>query len=297
MDTGRQIIRWSIPGTVFLACFLASQIVFISINNPSLIGSLFGAKDTAEYAIPYVLLISAIIPLGFIIYQIYYWSYGNVLALLHFVAIDKGAIILGHMKPETLRRIFENQTSRTFSHIERNVVPLTVGQFDVKEPDHYSYIVDLKWLQKLLPQFRKLKSEYRNSAGRREYRLHFFGHWDMVRSWLQARDDERLRTEYTNHFDIFHSLGACSVAILLATLSSLTSLFFLTDLGSKIVAEPGTTLPNLAAFAILIAMALLLLKILDSNRRASLYSILALLMHEIARSENEPSQSDQKTLD
>lgn len=278
MDTGRQIIRWSIPGTVYLLGLLTILMIYVAINELSLLVSMFGTKENAKIAIPYVLLIAAIIPLGYVIYQLYYWIYGNVIRGFNLVAIDKGSIVLSKMSQDVLDPILERQRSLSFSYIERNITPSSDESSDVKNADYYSYIVDVGILRKFLPQLRKLKKTFRNSEGRRDFRLHFFGHWDMVRYWVQEQEDDRLRFEYTNHFDIFHSLGACILAIYLSLLSSVVGFLCLEYAG---VFNESNFVTNFAATSLILILSMLLVKIFDSNRRAALYSILALLMHHI----------------
>ena len=282
MDTGRQIVRWSIPGTVFLLALIFVLVLFVAFNDLNTLTKIFGSKASAKITIPYVLLISSIIPLGFIIYQVYYWAYGNVVAIFNWVAIDKGAIILKHLDVETRRVLFKNQ--RTFSSIERDVEPEEIilsdtETEDVKEFDHFSYIVDIWILGKFLPQIRRLKENFRNSKGRRSYKLHFFGHWDMVRYWVHGRE-EHFRKEYMNHFDIFHALGACNIAVYLATFFSVVGVYCLSEMGIVSMTTTQDLILNGKLTTFLILMLLFTIKVIDGNRRATLYSIIALMKHQ-----------------
>ncbi|HEY0606682.1 MAG TPA: hypothetical protein VGD58_27425 [Herpetosiphonaceae bacterium] len=147
MDPARQVIRWSIPGWIFLFMAVLFQVITALIwgyTPGSLIASeMFKSISTAIAA----LIVAIGVPIGFIIYQCYYAIYGNILPF-HFVNRDRGADLLNYLPSDVLKDLEHN----------------TGCEPDIDEVMYKEVNFPL-----LGNPLRRLKREYRNRNGRRRY--------------------------------------------------------------------------------------------------------------------------------
>jgi hypothetical protein len=189
MDTGRQVIRWALPGWMAFIFWT----IFMSVNtlvhgqNQSIYLEIL--KKVNELIIP---LAAASIPLGFILYQLYYWVYwfGSIpfpVGNKFIEPLDRGKEILAGVKDSVdFKEIFDNPLKDT---------PPTA----LKKSGFIYY------------KSTEIMEKYRQN-------------WHLSESaWYLALSDERYKNtaeflEKRNQMlgDIYHSLGACYHALALA---------------------------------------------------------------------------------
>ena len=196
MDTARQVVRWSIPGWVFLFVLALLQATTWLVEGNSPNGIL---QAEAPFLTPAAIaaVVTAGVPLGFILYQIYYSWYGKVLPF-GFVNRDRGADILLSLSPDI---------RKTLCGIEGTTPDLEemsdqIGPFLLPYP------------------FRRLKDVYRNAADVKRFEAKVHDNWDLIRFWLHRiclmNKAESLKSEVTTLADIYHAVGAARTALLLA---------------------------------------------------------------------------------
>lgn len=145
MDTARQILRFSIPGSIAVALsVLLGGVVAVILGSATaneLLNSL--AQNVSA-----LIAVAAAIPLGFVLYQIYYLTYRGyvwMLFLRPFVSVDKrwvrkdrGGEILNIMKDRELRQAAELFEVKLDSSYELRKYP-TLETIDVTVP-HTSWL-------------------------------------------------------------------------------------------------------------------------------------------------------------
>jgi len=197
MDTARQIIRWALPGwtaILFWTGFIAVNTFLHGQSQTICLGILQKVNDLL---LP---LAGIAIPLGFIIYQLYYWVYWDVPV------------------PYLFRGIFINPRDRG-----REVLKDVEGHVDFKQIFDHALIdapkvpIVKKW--GLIPyKSRKVMMQYRQN-------------WHLADSaWYLALSDERYKNtaeilEKRHQFlsDIYHSLSACYTALAVAYLGYIST--------------------------------------------------------------------------
>jgi hypothetical protein len=212
MDTARQILRFSIPGSIFLLHTVACYLVFRSIQGVPFAEASASLRDNISGAIA----VLAAIPVGFVIYQIYYFNYAPVIGFWpkgwngRFVRKDRGGQILKNLEADqlaTLESIFNRPIQIEPAHC---VVP--DGESLLQKLMHRTGVLEIAGPQKDLPMTDK--------ARQLAYEDLWYTHWDLLRSAVDIAgshpDSEQVKTEYTNLSDIYHSLGAARSAVLLA---------------------------------------------------------------------------------
>ena len=89
MDSARQILRFSVPGTLFILSCVTCQFVLDLALRRSEAGVLSSASAGLT-----ILVIGASIPIGFIVYQLYYVTYGPLRLFKMAPTLDRGRFIL-----------------------------------------------------------------------------------------------------------------------------------------------------------------------------------------------------------
>jgi len=251
MDTARQVIRWSIPGWVFLFMLALLQILtWLGEGRP--VGSII------EIGIPFItpgavaMVVTAGVPLGFILYQVYYSWYGAVLPFC-FVNRDRGAEILLAL-PQSVRDMLASIEGQA---LDLEDMSDCIGPYFMPYP------------------FRRLKSEYRNTAGKTRFAEKVHHNWDLIRFWLHRicfiNKTELLRSEVITLSDIYHAVGAARAALFLACLAHLlvntfvlqTNLLALWRLAAAVIAPYG--------------LAFWLFRVFERTRSSALNSLLSIL--------------------
>lgn len=189
MDTARQIVRWALPGWITFLFWGGFIIVGVLLHGDNQI-----MYQQLLHDINALLLLLGVIsiPLGFITYQLYYWLYWYVpipsIARKKFVdPLDRGKEILSGVKDVDFYKIFGSSIN--------DDTPKTA--------------------------FRKWGFIYYKSIEvMRKYREN----WHLSDSvWYLALADDRYKNtagflEKRNQFlgDIYHSLGACGIGLIIA---------------------------------------------------------------------------------
>jgi hypothetical protein len=198
MDSGRQVIRWTIPGSVYLlflgAFYLLGNLI---LKHSFQVDKLPVANNTAV-GVAFLLITS--IPLGFIIYQVYYYRYirGRMFVLRSVVLKDRGADILRALPIETVTRLAHGM----------RVKPILQPMYERKK------------LTPIGPYALVLKKEHRTRNGRRLYQEARQTNWNLVRSYLDVicakSGSDVVKAEYTSVSDIYHAQGASRISIVAA---------------------------------------------------------------------------------
>ena len=195
MDSARQVIRWSMPGWLFLFWLAVFQI----IQNVYVFGSVAAAMrqsalsqlTTGSAAV----IIGAGVPLGFLIYQLYYYTHDHLMPL-SLAPADRGGDILRSLPsiPEELKA-YE-------------------PELDIEEMCEE---VNVRLLSPVVGGLRRLKSDFRDEKGRKRYLRNRLVNFEVVRFYFavistELRDDS-FRQEYRNLSDIYNAIGASSTAL------------------------------------------------------------------------------------
>lgn len=250
MDTARQVVRWSIPGWVFLFILCLIQTITWLLQGLSA-RSILEAEATVVTPAAIAAVVTAGVPLGFILYQIYYSWYGKVLPF-GFVNRDRGADVLAALPPAI-------QT--VLCGLEKHSPDLE----DMAEPfDSFLLTYPL----------RRLKPQYRNQAGIRRFEAKVHENWDLVRFWLNRicliNQADALKTEVTTLADIYHAVGAARTALFLSCILHFT---FNLIAAQRIVSSGW----HLASMILPYIFVLWLFRVFERTRASALTSLLSIL--------------------
>lgn len=220
MDTARQVLRFSIPGSITLLTIAGYLVLGRLLQEDSwdAVGHAVAENVSA------VVAIVAAIPVGFLIYQIYYATYRAVVWPWRprpfkdgkrWVRIDRGRQILALLPPDQQARI-----SKLFG------IELKLDSILYQERS---------WLGRRAHAF-SLKYEYwaegPDPLGR--YRDRWQENWNIVRALVEISDStdagKAIRSEYMTLSDIYHALGACRAGVQLAwVVSALACIAYIFD--------------------------------------------------------------------
>jgi hypothetical protein len=214
VDTARQVLRFSIPGSITLLLIAGFLVLGRLLQGESwdAVG-----QSVAENVSAVVAIVAAI-PIGFLIYQIYYATYRAVVwpwrprpfkSEERWVRIDRGRQILALLPLDQQARIAK--------------------LFDVELKLDSILDPELSWLGKRAHAYR-LKEEFLAHAGPnylQQYRDRWQENWNIVRALVDLSDSTdvggAIRSEYMTLSDIYHALGACRAGVQLAWLVSTTA--------------------------------------------------------------------------
>lgn len=215
MDTARQVLRFSIPGSVTLMLGTAFLVLSRLLQGDSWDGIASAVRGNVSA----VVAIFASIPLGFLIYQVYYSSYRAYvwpwpwrwIRNETWVRVDRGAQVLKDLPDQQLRRIEET--------------------FDCTLSVRKKVLHKVKTPLGLVAHAYVLKREYIKEAERegaepyQRYRKRWEDHWNVVRALVEISEvgetSGAIRSEYTILSDLYHALGACRTGVLLAWFTTL----------------------------------------------------------------------------
>ncbi len=257
LDAARQVIRWSIPGWIFLFTFAFFQ--FVTAVICEFAPRVLFVSSTASLITPAIaaLIFASSIPLGFIVYQIYYAMYGNFLPF-GFVNRDRGAEILESLhKPvcEKLQRMCGSD------------IDLEKMYYEVDSPFFGNPL-------------RRLEKQYRNKKGKQRYREKLKTNMEIVKFALNKMSGEKESSEFKNDYtscsDIYHAIGASRTALLigLAVYFPYNFLIHTEDFVVKFYQMS-------AAISLVLALSYLLLRVLERTRTSALFSAQAVLKHAL----------------
>lgn len=212
MNTARQIIRFSIPGSIFLLHAAVCYLIYRRVQGVSFVTSSAPIQENLAAAIA----IAATIPVGFIIYQLYYFTYEPVLRIWplawggRFVRRDRGWQILQTLDQQQLKAL-EGILGCVIDPEEPHSVVQRKGSV-FHQLMHLSGVLEIDGPRKELP----MDNKARQSA----YEHVWYTHWDALRATVDIAGSytvsEQVKSEYTTLSDIYHSLGAARTAVLCA---------------------------------------------------------------------------------
>lgn len=209
MDTARQVLRFSIPGSITLLSALGFLVVGRLLQHDSW----EGIADAVSTNVSAVVAIFAAIPLGFLIYQVYYSTYRALVWPWpwpwapdeHWVRIDRGAQILASL-PAGQRK----QIEAAFD-VRLELDPILQRATSWAGSQAHAY--------ELRPSFvaaAKQRGENPYTLYRKQWQLN----WNVVRALVEISDGSdiggAIKSEYTILSDLYHALGACRTGVQIA---------------------------------------------------------------------------------
>jgi hypothetical protein len=216
VDTARQILRFSIPGSLlFLHAFVCLLLVGLIEGSAA-----FHSAPRLNENSAVIVAVLATIPIGFVVYQIYYFSYGPIVSLWPFewggriVRADRGWLILSFLEgPQitALETVFKVRLQTISPH--RGIPsPRHWYRHPLRKLQHLLGMLEVDGAARSLP----LSGDRR----RRAYEHSWHMHWNLLQSILDIAGaitgGEQIKREYTTLSDIYHALGATRIAIILA---------------------------------------------------------------------------------
>lgn len=195
MDVARQVVRWSIPAAVCVLVFLLGELWLAVIFEQPMVREVGLEVNSAATLLAVVLGLA----LGFLLYQVYFYALDSVLPWLPRVVgvpPDRGRDVLIALEPDQIDWV-------------RATLKLPIRLNDMLAPRRLHPIAGVR-----LP---------RDSVRRRlVYRRRRDDNWRVVRRLIfdYLASDEVAWAEHQSTNDIYHSLGTCRIATLLAAASS-----------------------------------------------------------------------------
>jgi hypothetical protein len=218
MDAARQVLRFSIPGAVLL---LNGMLCFMIYRRIQGVG--FDATSAILRAnVEPLVGVLATIPVGFIVYQAYYFNYGPMVGVWPFpwpselVRTDRACQVLSRLPPDTV-----GQLASSFE------LPLDLSRAyeRVPDPGHwYRHPIKkaLHWLQllRLKPDWKEGSEDDPVDA----YEERWHNNWDVLRGMVEIAASlpgaEHVKEEYITLSDLFHALGAARTAVTVSWLAA-----------------------------------------------------------------------------
>lgn len=200
MDSARQVIRWSMPGWIFLF----GLTIFQSLQNIYVFGSVGAAMEHSALSQlttgAAAIVIGSGVPLGFLIYQLYYHTYDKWMPF-SLAPQDRGADILRNLP----------------DHV-RTKLKVYEPNLDIDEMCEPSKIPLLRLI--FGPDLLRLKPQFRDRTGKDRYRKNRQVNFEVIRFYLTVISTEvksdNFRSEYTNLSDIYNAIGASRMALILS---------------------------------------------------------------------------------
>jgi hypothetical protein len=198
VDGPRQIVRWSIPGSVLVLLMGTWHFLETLLLNHSFQVEKLPVADNTALGIAFALITA--VPLGWIVCQVYHYRYirGRMFLLRSAVLKDRGADILRALPEEALRKVVHRM----------RVKPILFPMCEERKLTPFG------------PYVLVLKKEYRTRSGRKLYDEARRTNWNMVASYLDIicmkTDSTVVKTEYTSNSDIYHAQGATRMSIVIA---------------------------------------------------------------------------------
>jgi hypothetical protein len=251
MDVARQVLRFSIPGSLFLISSLGLIIMGRVIAGDDLGDTIDAIGDNLSPAVAVV----AAVPIGFIVYQVYYVTYRPVLwpfsLLAHpWVRLDRGSQILSvfsHEQVQAIGRAFEEP------HID------TTKPYDRAQSG-------IAHLLRIL----RLNDEYIDRQGGKKqavkaYKARWGLNWNVLRAVVDLSEAKAetavVKREYVALSDLYHALGASRTALWMGWWTSVIAA--LIDLGY----EDGSLFNDTIGVVAGALLALGLVLVLHATRR------------------------------
>lgn len=212
MDTARQVLRFSIPGSLLILWAIACFLIFRRAQGVSFLESSTLIRDN----IGALVAVLATIPIGFVVYQAYYFGYGPVVRVWplpwggRFVRLDRGSQILHHLEPDQVAAL--NEIFKANLDVSKPYDRVRNPGWWFAHPRRKFYF----WAGKLKLNQNWLGSEDKDER-RRCYERRWHENWDVLRAVLDIsgsiRGSGQIKHEYTILSDLYHALGASRKAI------------------------------------------------------------------------------------
>lgn len=212
MNSARQILRYSIPGSIFLIHAVACYLIYQRIQGVPIVDASLPIRE----GIGGLIAILATIPLGFVLYQTYYFLYQPLIRPWPFrwdgrlVRNDRGGEILESLEAEQIaefKAVFDCE--------------VRIGERHVVVPEDGGLVAKLMHrtgIQEIAGPFKKLPME--GKARQLAYEDLWYTNWDVLRAVVDIAgslpEGEQVKSEYTSLSDIYHSLGAARTAVIAA---------------------------------------------------------------------------------
>ena len=283
MDSARQVIRWSIPGSLL---FVSSTMVFVLIGM-GLGESLHTAIAPIEDNLSPAAGIALAIPLGFCVYQGYYWGYGP-LRWFGFVSANRGIAMLARLtsqQRDVLAPLLEEQLENPARAIDRTSREgLPARTLDKLRHPYWSPATRntargplrrTKWLEL---DRGPADDPYWTTAEQRAtvrliYQRRWWVHYQTASTLLDVAElgsGDGLKREWIAVSDIYHSIGATRTAIVTGLLLGLAA-----AVGDGAAGPPRTTTQIMTAVAVGVALVLacgFCVQVLNRVRRNAYFS-------------------------
>lgn len=249
MDAARQVLRFSIPGAVLL---LNGMLCFMIYRRCQGIGFDVTSGLLRANVEPLVGVL-ATIPVGFVVYQAYYFNYGPMVGVWPFpwphdlVRTDRACQVLSRLPAPTV-----NALAGAFN------LPLDLSRAyeAVSDPGRwYRHPVKkvLHWMQLL-----RLKRDWPSddcADPATAYRKRWHDNWDVLRGMVEIAASlpgaDHVKEEYITLSDLFHALGAARTAVSASWLAAV--ILALTHIG-RVTDSPLQSLVGLLLISVLSAM-------------------------------------------
>ena len=220
MDSTKQAIRWGIPGWIFVFYFFFFQLIGVFLNNFIVLHRNFTFFDLLNlfskmgnsFGTTIVLVISILgIPIGYIIYQIYFASSRNFSLDLEFLYLDFFKLDASSQKKINEYFLDWSLISSNLKKGEEKYFMKRIGIYRFKS--FLSFLITC--LDSIVYGFKKL-----DQRKTKDYLSYKEIEWVVINSrWLKTKSLKKEEKEKDIHLaDIYHSLGAASYACLLACL-------------------------------------------------------------------------------
>lgn len=218
MDSARQIIRWSLPGLVLIVNLFALHALwtFLVYRRPP--WSFIDSTTTPAV----VAIIAGGLPVGFLLYQLYYHNYrpvggfrfltGTVVVPLFFRR-DRGG--------DMLRRFRENHGNfEVIAWVDARIVDRNAFETQTE-----GVVLKRRFGFFLQPEIHLCSNSSASAAIRcqqciKAYSSRSENNWTLFQSLLDycsAADERRwLKSEYTSGSDLYHGLGSARSAVLVS---------------------------------------------------------------------------------
>jgi hypothetical protein len=269
MDTARQVLRFSIPGSILLLHGIVCYFIYRRCQGVTFVE----ASNALRENIAGVVAILATIPIGFVVYQGYYFTYGPILRFWprqwkgNFVRADRGWPILSSLETqqvEALEAIFnvDIELSPPYDVVE---APEHWYRSPRQKVKHWLRLLELKGELKELPLEAVAADGQKIKPREKAYTDRWYSNWDVLRSILDIAgsipESSQIKAEYTTLSDLYHSLGAARTAVVGGW--TLVAILAVTHFGRV----EHNLLRSVAGFAAMTAVTVLLYFVLHSARR------------------------------
>lgn len=247
MDAARQAVRYAIPGALATLWFVIGTVLIIHTREDWSLSAALGAFGDVGLA----QLVALILPLGFLVYQIYYATDGPDNLWGWFIARDRGSEILRCLHDDTIEMIEEctglSVKTDFATHLRTGAAtslakvvlgirvrricthPITVAQLTEAGQD-WRYIQDddaATAIPDHHAQDRPARGERRESV--QEYRIRWHANSDAIRVLVDLISEmegcAHLRYSYRALADIYSAIGATKVAILGSAVAATSATF------------------------------------------------------------------------